>query len=879
MIFNKAGLIRILSFACSLGLVLPMLGAVGTAAPSGSEEVPVLVLEAENGTLSGKASVNGKKVGNVGKNGGAEEGKVTFKNLVLPEDGDYLLRVYYMSGSDDRYFDVTTDYGKYRLNCPSTGSFDKTGTIDIKVGLMSGGKLVFGSDWYGPDFDKVEIYLTDQTEFPTREYNDPEIFEWKEIVAVDLANGTFSLINNGKSVLINAHAEAVIGDSVISSDDFTDHDYYEDSDAAVLTVTHSLHPDFKGTMVQTFRLFNGSLITNAVLNSEEYELSTNRISPLTIYKDSISVENGVFVQIPFDNDKWAEPAFISMNNLQSYTTGYEIAALYDNESYSGLVLGSVEHDVWKTGITVSADRGRIMGLSVFGGAADVNTRDTSPHGYVKGNSVSSPAVFVGYFADWREGMREYGRANAAQVAPKTSVESVPFGFNSWGTLQSSVKYSQLIGVSDYIKDNLQDVWGADGTAVYVNIDSYWDFIASNDPSCGKNLDQALRSFVSYCHNNGQKAGIYFTPFTCWHDSEASLKSSNIEGTKYSYYDAALKKSDGSGLYGKLDGGYALDPTHPGTIARYEQQLNYFVRLGFDYVKLDFMTHGALEGDHYDKNVTTGIRAYNFGMEKISRICEGKMFVNLSIAPLFPYQYADGRRISCDAFSSLDNTMHVLSCLTGGFWEDEIYSYPDPDHLVVSGSSDGVARCRVTAGVICGTSFLVGDDLSSVRAGSAGEKRILKMFGNPEVVSVAKLGRAFTPIFIKAGERCADSFFCIENESLYIALFNFDSKKKNSSLDLSEFGVDLDSEVVELWSGNAYSLDGSVLNYSLSGSDAAIYKIKIDQPKQEESIINQEKEVKQWKKPLKIALMIAVGTALLCAAAGAAIAIGKKAKKK
>ena len=65
-------------------------------------------------------------------------------------------------------------------------------------------------------------------------------------------------------------------------------------------------------------------------------------------------------------------------------------------------------------------------------------------------------------------------------------------------------------------------------------------------------------------------------------------------------------------------------------------------------KLDFLSHGAIEGKHYLPNMTA-MRAYNYGMQYVRDAVGGKMFVSLSIAPLFPgAEYAHSRRISCDA---------------------------------------------------------------------------------------------------------------------------------------------------------------------------------------------------------------------------------------
>ena len=820
--------IKAIALACSMGLMLPILGTLGfgTAAGDNQDDAPVLVLEAEQGKLDGNASASGTKVGNIGKNGGTVEGKVTFDDLAIPADGEYRLQLHYFSGSDDRYFNLTTDFGKYKLDCPSTGSFSKVGTIEINVDLKAGGSLTVGSDWYGPDLDKIEVFETEQAVFPDRDYTDADTVTWEDVMTIDLHNGTYSVLSGGKIILQNAHAEVDLDGTVVSSDDFAKHSYTEDKEGGTLTFTHTDHPTFGGTMTQKFYQKDGYLLTEVLITGAVGEsVSTNRITPLAVYQKSVGVENGVFVQIPFDNDMWVEPAFIGVKSLQQ-VTGYEVAAYYNADTSAGLVIGSVAHDTWKTGITMQAQRGEVMSLALYGGAADTLTRDNSPHGVVTGETVSSPLTFIGYFADWREGFTAYGKANAAVVPPKESVQDVPFGFNSWGTLQSSVTYSDMIAVSDYIEKYLQDTWSEDGAAIYINIDSYWDFITANDPNCKLDLQAALRSFVLHCRKNGQKAGIYFTPFACWHKNESELKSSRMDGSSYTYYDAAIKKTDGTGLYGTLDGGYALDPTHPGTIARIENQLNFFIELGFEYIKLDFMTHGAVEGQHYDSSVTTGMQAYNYGMAKIAEICAGKMYVNLSIAPLFPYQYADGRRISCDAFSSLDNTMHVLSHLTACFWEDQLYPYPDPDHLVVTGVSEGVARCRVTAGAISGTSFLIGDDLAKIKEGSANHKRILKMFGNADVVSVAKLGRTFTPYAVNAGDRCANAYWCELDGVLYLAVFNFDVKKADMTFDLSTVIDTLESDAVakELWSGELAELNGMKLSLSLKGQDAALFRI-------------------------------------------------------
>src|SRR6185312_5916301 len=51
--------------------------------------------------------------------------------------------------------------------------------------------------------------------------------------------------------------------------------------------------------------------------------------------------------VPFDNDGFVRYNAMPMN---SSGTSYEVGAFYDNTTRNGLVVGSVTHGTWKTGI-------------------------------------------------------------------------------------------------------------------------------------------------------------------------------------------------------------------------------------------------------------------------------------------------------------------------------------------------------------------------------------------------------------------------------------------------------------------------------------------------------------------------------------------------
>lgn len=183
---------------------------------------------------------------------------------------------------------------------------------------------------------------------------------------------------------------------------------------------------------------------------------------------------------PYDNDAWSRYQARTINtslNNNNYISS-EMTAVYDNTSRKGLVIGSVTHDVWKTGIFWSGSNDKINKLKVYGGFTSLtSTHDSIGHGKVTGNTITSPQIAVGYYADYRDGLENYGEANAP-VAPPLKFEKgvpsgVPVGWNSWGAYESSLSYDKVVEVSNFFKANLQKSFTNKGT-IYINMDSYWD---------------------------------------------------------------------------------------------------------------------------------------------------------------------------------------------------------------------------------------------------------------------------------------------------------------------------------------------------------------------------------------------------------------------
>ncbi len=559
-------------------------------------------------------------------------------------------------------------------------------------------------------------------------------------------------------------------------------------------------------------------------------VKTNHMAPITANKGdyksgvlNIPGEDTRFIFTPFDNDAFVRYA---SEPLIAADESYEVTAVFDNVTRRGMVIGSVTHDTWKTGITVrQGGIDAITELRVFGGITSLQTRDTLLHGYVSGSSVASPRIFLGFYEDYRDGMEAYGAANAVIAPPLAWDKGIPMGWNSWSAVADKISYDIYVDSSDFVKENLQHNSFSNDGVVYINFDSFWDNLSEYQ------LKQAARHVI----DNGQIPGIYYTPFTFW---GGGYTAGTVEGTdkRYSWQDLVLKDEKGT-ILPAVDGGVSIDPTHPGNTLRMKYMFDKFREWGFQYVKLDFMSHGAREGVFYNKEITTGIQAYNYGMQQLLDILgddikDQEFFISLSIAPMFPSQYAHSRRISCDVFGEIGNAEYMLNSLTYGWWMNgTIYPFNDPDHIVVYNSynhrepilyNEGLTRYISSA--ISGTMMIDSDDFRI----SGARERAKEILTNEEINEVAKAGVSFRPVEGNTRDRACDTFvrYDAEEDVTYLAVFNFSAAEdKKLAVELSRIGLDPEQKyrMYDLWSKTTQEIQGTA-EITLEKAEPKIYKI-------------------------------------------------------
>jgi alpha-galactosidase len=640
-------------------------------------------------------------------------------------------------------------------------------------------------------------------------------------LTVDVSSGLFTVKYGNRVIVTNASASFLSGKDKYQTSD------YKKRTLKIKNIKDKIGPGKLVSltsmtaglprMVQRFYCYTDKDFIITELEIDGHDLRSNYIAPVIANNANLYAGNKLqTLFVPFDNDTFIR--YESNELSQKVNISAEVGVVYDNESRKGLVVGSLTHDSWKTGVKSAGNGNLINQLEIFGGLNEVAiTRDSMAHGSLKGEKIISPKVFLGYFADWRKGIETYARTcstiEGRYIKPWT--KATPVGWNSWGSIGSKLTYEKATGVVDFFDKQIPAFRNDDGTA-YIDLDSYWDNMVRGG---FKGDFSKLKDFVNYCNERNLQPGVYWAPFTDW-----GFKSKNTErtaeGGNYKFADMWTKTDKG---YHDLDGGRALDPTHPGTQARIAFVLGKLKDSGFKMIKIDFLGHGAAESSNfYDPNITTGMQAYKVGMEAISNTLDNSMLTYAAISPsLATAPYVNMRRIACDAFHSIKDTEYSLNSVTYGWWQTYLYDYVDADHLVFEKENDGANRARLISGVITG-SVILGDDYSK---GADWQLQVKEWLQKPEIKRLMKSGKAFMPVDGGNESAAAQAFVRKDADAVYLAVFNYKKQPANITLNAKRFGLTIDKKylLTELLSGDKITFSDS-LTIPFSQEGAVIYKL-------------------------------------------------------
>lgn len=580
---------------------------------------------------------------------------------------------------------------------------------------------------------------------------------------------------------------------------------------------------------------NGAATSQIFLHDEKELTNTRYLVPFaTPYPDKegkelfLSLDQKMLL-VPYDNDMWSryESAVPACGRKS-----YDVTAIYDENSLEGLVVGALEFEVWKNAIQWVAHDAR--SFIAYCGVADAGTHDCCLHAPVSGEWVASAPFVFFWSEDIRVGMEKYGDMCASLMPARAwKKRKVPFGWNSYSALGLGLKLSHWQEAGDFMKEELPDYCDEDGVT-YVNLDGAFGLDS-----------REIKRTIENLHARGQKAGWYANPcnwFPAGGDMPVNLVvgageavSEEILDVDGNIGDLFLKDHQGN-VMPAADGTVPLDVTHPMWEKMARATIRRLVALGVDYLKLDFLSHGSVEGAHYQKEYT-GRMALNLAYRILSEEIDAagrEIFVSLSIAPLFPYFLGNARRSCCDTFGHHEDVRYVLNALNFAWWTNgRIYQYNDPDHVplylsVIDGrgaTTEAEARSRYYASAISGTVMMLSDNY-----GPEGDAEVIRMsrertrqFANDSKVNaIARLGKAFVPVELKDG---TTPFYTLSHEGKhYAAIFNFSGERQTLSFRAERGRLPVKGSFCDIHGGEKTVYDG-VISVTLEGFDAVLLEIE------------------------------------------------------
>lgn len=514
--------------------------------------------------------------------------------------------------------------------------------------------------------------------------------------------------------------------------------------------------------------------------------------------------------VPYDNDMWMRYEAVS---LRAGRRSFDVTVLMNEDSREGLLIGAMDFDLWKNAIACPGMDARILEARCGENACGEDSHDYAPHGFAESDEVWSSRFYISWGQDWRCLLEEYASVLQAERQPRRWSRGVPFGFNSYAGLARTLNAENFRESGLFIRENLMPRGFECSGKTCVNLDGGWQRIPEED---------RLR-IRDELHKNDQLAGIYDAPFACFWPLDREIPM--LPG--HTFNEIVLRDEAGNPLP-RIDRAVPYDVTHPLWLEWTEKKARQFTDWGYDYLKIDFLSHAGMEGCHTDPAIRTGRQALAYGYRVLERLYDEKVlgrpfFLSLSIAPLFPYGFGNARRFSCDAFGLSEDVEYVLNAQTYSWWTGgTLYQFNDPDHIVLQrsfcmlrDSTEGEARARYTSAVIAGSVMLLSEDYS--RPGA--KERTERIAGNAAVNAVARSGVVFRPVDSAGSSACPVYTARIGGET-YAALFAW--KPAKVSVALARCGLP-EGIYEDLWTGARLETAGGNLSWSFAETDALLLK--------------------------------------------------------
>jgi len=482
--------------------------------------------------------------------------------------------------------------------------------------------------------------------------------------------------------------------------------------------------------------------------------------------------------------------------------------IYNRESKQSLFLGALTSDRFLTLLHLQAsgsgDDTQIASYSVDStGTTEVqkefDLRSAPAEDQIElslavepGADMASERLMLQAGPDYHGQLLAYGDAIRRLHHARVSTET-PIGWWSWTAFYASINEGETLVNADWQAEHLKSLGYK-----YFQIDEGYQYARGEYTTASATQFPDGMRFVGHrITGDGLIFGLWTAPF------EVTARAWVYEHHKdWLVHNAAGEPIAGRAVWNqKTDVLYTLDTTHPGAQEYLRQTYKTLVReWGVRFFKFDFMDTTAIEGYHYRPN-TTALEAQRIGLQIIRDTVGDDVVLDKDGSPMLnPVGLVDTGRISTDTAHTFQATKRAAPGIAARFYMNRNFFVNDPDAFNTTPQAFGdhpkrpaslalpAAEASIALSAVSGGMYEIGDDMPVLGS----EKDRLALVENTDLLNMAKIGRASTPLDLLTYEpedELPSIFFLQESpRQAILTVFNWTETPRSHTLKLADLGL-------------------------------------------------------------------------------------------
>ena len=412
-----------------------------------------------------------------------------------------------------------------------------------------------------------------------------------------------------------------------------------------------------------------------------------------------------------------------------------------------------------------------------------------------GEDLASERLLFEAGPDYHDQLLAYGdairRLHQARVASET-----PIGWWSWTAYYGAINQGGTLANADWQAEHLKSL----GYKFFQIDEGYQYARGEYTTTNATQFPDGLRFVGHRIVGDGLTFGVWTAPFEvsrrAWiYENHKDWLVHNAKGQPIPIGDVWNQKTDAL---------YALDTTHPGAQEYMRQTYRTLVReWGVRFIKLDFMDTAAIEGYRYRPNTTT-LEAQRIGLQIIRDTVGDEVLLDKDGSPMLnPVGLVDTGRVSADTGHSFQRSKTAEPGIAARFYMHRNFFLNDPDAFNLTDTylmeerdpqppvSLAAAQASIALSAVSGGMYEIGDDMMLLGS----EKDRLALVENQDLLSMAKIGRASTPVDLmtyQPEDEQPSIFFLREGQrQAILTVFNWSNTPSSHNLKLADLGLPAD----------------------------------------------------------------------------------------